>query len=82
MFDISSDCGIDEYETLKKELTNHSKKLIKKPKILLITKSDLIIDEEHNTIDCPKDIDSIIISSVNGSNIPKSIQAIKNILEL
>ena len=42
MVDISSDNIIDEYNTLLKELSNHSKKLIKKPKLLLITKSDLV----------------------------------------
>ena len=63
-------------------ITNHSKKLIKKPKLLVITKSDLISKDDYSDIKQPKDIDSMIISSINGYNIKESIQGIKKILEL
>ena len=82
MVDISSESIEDEYKTLLNELSNHSKDLIKKPKILFITKSDVMHQDEYNDIDRPKDIDSMIISSINGYNIKESIQEIKKILQL
>ena len=82
MVDISSENINDEYQTLLNELSNHSKDLAKKPKILFITKSDIMLEEEYINIDRPKDISSIIISSVNGYNVKDSIQEIKKMLEL
>ena len=82
MVDIISEDIKEEYETLLNELNNHSKDLLKKPKVLFITKSDVIKENEHIDIDRPKNINSIIISSVNGHNIQQSIQEIKKILEL
>ena len=82
MIDIISEDINAEYKTLLNELNNHSKDLLKKPKILFITKSDIIKEDEHVDIDRPKNINSIIISSVNGHNIQQSIQEIKKILEL
>ena len=82
MVDISSESIDDEYQTLLKELTSHSKELIKKPKILFITKSDVMQESDYAEIDTPKNINSMIISSVTGYNIQSSIQEIKNILEL
>ena len=82
MVDISSESIEDEYKTLLNELSNHSKDLIKKPKILFITKSDVMHQDEYNDIDRPKDIDSMIISSINGYNIKEAIQEIKKILQL
>ena len=82
MVDISSENINDEYQTLLNELSSHSKDLAKKPKILFITKSDIMLEEEYINIDRPKDISSIIISSVNGYNIKDSIQEIKKMLEL
>ncbi len=82
MVDISSEDINDEYQTLVKELSNHSKELTKKPKILFITKSDIISEEEYSKIDKVENIDSIIISSVSGYHIKESVQKIKKILEL
>ena len=82
MVDISSENINDEYQTLLNELSSHSKDLAKKPKILFITKSDIMLEEEYINIDRPKDISSIIISSVNGYNVKDSIQEIKKMLEL
>jgi len=82
MIDITSKSVIDEYETLVNELSNHSKKLIKKPKLLLITKSDLISKDDYSNIEIPQNINSIIVSSIIGDNINESIQGIKKILEL
>ena len=39
-------------------------------------------EDEYSDIKKPKDIHSMIISSVNGFNIKESIQGIKKILEL
>ena len=72
----------DEYKTLLKELSNHSKELIKKPKILCITKGDIFQESDYLDIDMPKDIKSIIISSISGYNTQHAVQEIKKILEL
>ena len=82
MVDISVESIDDEYQTLLKELANHSKELINKPKILFITKSDIFQESNHANIDKPKDIESIVISSVTGYNVKESVQEIKKILEL
>ena len=39
-------------------------------------------ESDYAEIDAPKNINSMIISSVTGYNIQSSIQEIKNILEL
>ena len=67
---------------LLKELSNHSKKLLKKPKTLFITKSDIMPPDMYGQIDKPKDINSVFISSINGYNLKDSIQEIKKILSL
>ena len=82
MVDISSEDIDDEYKTLLKELSNHSKELIKKPKILCITKGDVFQESDYPDIDMPKDIKSIIISSISGYNTQHAVQEIKKILEL
>ena len=82
MVDISSEDIKDEFNILYKELSNHSKELLKKPCLLFITKADLISKDDYSFINPPNKIDSMIISSINNYNIKESIQEIKKILEL
>lgn len=62
-----------EYKILINELKLYNPELLHKPKMLAITKSDLIDDELEKLLkkELPKDLDCIFISSITGKNIPK-----------
>ncbi|NQD72213.1 GTPase ObgE [Sphingobacterium shayense] len=61
----------EEYAILLNELTVYNPELIDKPRLLAITKSDMLDDEleEEMALTVPKGIQSIFISSVSGKNI-------------
>ncbi|MGO3807308.1 MAG: Obg family GTPase, partial [Sphingobacterium sp.] len=60
-----------EYAILLNELTLYNPELIDKPRLLAITKSDMLDDEleQEMALTVPKSIPSIFISSVAGKNI-------------
>ncbi|MEJ5053529.1 GTPase ObgE [Sphingobacterium sp. MYb382] len=63
----------EEYNILLNELTVYNPELIDKPRLLAITKADML-DEEleaEMALTVPKGIPSIFISSVAGKNIPQ-----------
>ena len=61
----------EEYEILLNELTAYNPELMDKPRLLAITKSDMLDDELEMEMaeTLPKGIPSIFISSVSGKNI-------------
>ncbi|QBQ41571.1 GTPase ObgE [Sphingobacterium psychroaquaticum] len=61
----------EEYNILLSELTAYNPELIDKPRLLAITKSDMLDDEleAEMALTLPKGIPSIFISSVAGKNI-------------
>lgn len=61
----------EEYSILLNELTVYNPELIDKPRLLAITKSDMLDDEleQEMALTIPKGIPSIFISSVAGKNI-------------
>lgn len=61
----------EEYDILMNELMMYSPELADKPRILAISKSDMLDDElEHEmTLQLPKDLPHVFISSVSGKNI-------------
>lgn len=61
----------EEYDILLNELTAYNPELIDKPRLLAITKSDMLDDEleAEMAATLPKGIPSIFISSVAGKNI-------------
>ncbi|MBD1421351.1 GTPase ObgE [Sphingobacterium chuzhouense] len=61
----------EEYEILLNELTAYNPELMDKPRLLAITKSDMLDDELETEMaeTLPKGIPSIFISSVSGKNI-------------
>lgn len=73
MIPADSDDIRKEYKILINELKLYNPELLHKPKMLAITKSDLIDDELEKLLkkELPKDIDCIFISSITGKNIPK-----------
>ena len=82
MIEVDSESVIDKYNTLLEELSNHSAEMLDKPRVLFITKADILRVEDYHQIKKPEGVKSIILSSINGYNIPESIQEIKQILEL
>lgn len=73
MIPADSDDIRKEYRILLNELKLYNPELLHKPKMLAITKSDLIDDELEKLLkkELPKDLDCIFISSITGKNIPK-----------
>jgi GTP-binding protein len=61
----------EEYEILLSELTAYNPELLQKPKIIAITKLDLLDDELQKEMQAqlPKDIPSIFISSLANKNL-------------
>ncbi|MGJ1268105.1 GTPase ObgE [Sphingobacterium spiritivorum] len=61
----------EEYHILLKELTAYNPELMDKPKLLAITKSDMLDEELENEMKAqvPDDIPYIFISSISGKNI-------------
>ncbi|MBK8555932.1 MAG: GTPase ObgE [Lewinellaceae bacterium] len=62
---------LEEYEILLNELEQFNPELLDKPRMLAITKGDLIDKELENMLreTLPEDVDSIFISSISGKNI-------------
>jgi len=77
MIDIASEDINEQYNTLKRELRKHNNNLIKRPSLLLLTKSDAFNDKIKNI---PKDIDCIQISSITNSNLKLAVQKISLLL--
>ena len=61
----------EEYEILLNELTAYNPELMDKPRLLAVTKSDMLDDEleAEMTETLPKGIHALFISSVSGKNI-------------
>ena len=74
IIDVSSEDILSEYETLCSELQSYNTSLLEKPRILLLSKIDLLEKKYHNSL--PK-IDKIIqISSIANIGLEESIDAI------
>jgi GTP-binding protein len=74
LFMIPADTGRtinEEYEILLKELNDYNPELMHKPRVLAVTKADLLDDElrEEMQKDLPQDVPSIFISSAAQKNI-------------
>ena len=71
----------ENFKTLQKELNKHNPELIERPSLLLLTKSDLILDEPGKIKKISKNIPVIQISSVTGENLNEAVQSIAKLLE-
>ena len=72
--DSNTDDVKKEYLSLCDELQEYNEELMKKPKLLLLTKSDIL--DRDKTIPKFGNIDTILISSVSNIGLKKSIDAI------
>ena len=77
--DINSEDIKAEYKALCNELKTYNKSLLKKPKILLLTK----LDAKHNDNKVPSipKINSIQISAIARDGLQESIDAIYDLLQ-
>ena len=71
----------EEFTTLQSELKKHKPELIERPSLLLLTKSDLILDELGKIKKISKNIFIIQISSVTGENLNEAVQSIANLIQ-
>ena len=71
----------ENFVTLKNELKKHNPELIKRPSLLLLTKTDLIPMELLELEKVSKEIPIIQISSVSGKNLNESIQSIAELIQ-
>ena len=71
----------ENFKTLQKELNKHNPELIERPSLLLLTKSDLILDEPGRIKKISKNITVIQISSVTGENLNEAVQSIAKLIQ-
>ena len=71
----------ENFKTLQKELNKHNPELIERPSLLLLTKSDLILDEPGKIKKISKNITVIQISSVTGENLNEAVQSIAKLIQ-
>ena len=71
----------ENFKTLQKELNKHNPELIERPSLLLLTKSDLILDEPEKIKKISKNIPVIQISSVTGENLNEAVQSIAKLIQ-
>ena len=71
----------ENFKTLQKELNKHNPELIERPSLLLLTKSDLILDEPGEIKKMSKNIAVIQISSVTGENLNEAVQSIAKLIQ-
>ena len=71
----------ENFKTLQKELNKHNPELIERPSLLLLTKSDLILDEPGKIKKISKTIPVIQISSITGENLNEAVQSIAKLIQ-
>ena len=71
----------ENFKTLQKELNKHNPELIERPSLLLLTKSDLTLDEPGEIKKISKNIPVIQISSVTGKNLNEAVQSIAKLIQ-
>ena len=71
----------ENFVTLKNELKKHNPELIKRPSLLLLTKTDLIPMELLELEKVSKEIPIVQISSVSGKNLNEAIQSIAELIQ-
>ena len=71
----------ENFKTLQKELNKHNPELIERPSLLLLTKSDLILDGSGKIKIISKNIPVIQISSVAGENLNEAVQSIAKLIQ-
>ena len=71
----------DQFNILQNEIKKHNPELIKRPSLLILTKSDLKIIDDDKIKKITNNMPIIQISSVTGKNINRAIQSISALLQ-
>ena len=71
----------EEFSTLQNELKKHKQELIERPSLLLLTKSDLVLDEPEKVKKISINIPVMQVSSVTGENLNEAVQSMANIIQ-
>ena len=71
-----------DFNTLKSELKKHNSELLNRDSLILLTKSDLNIEDEFTLDEIDKNIPQMLISSLNGMNLKIAINKIAEMLQL
>ena len=79
LIDLNDKDISETYKMLKNELESHDSKLLKKPSLILLTKSDSVQTDQVSKFK-NENIESIVISSLSGENIDKAISSTINLL--
>ena len=79
LIDLNDKDISETYKMLKNELKSHDPKLLKKPSLILLTKSDSVQADQVSKFK-NENIESIVISSLSGENIDKAISSTINLL--
>eukprot|EP00668_Euglena_longa_P000341 GGOE01000443.1.p1 GENE.GGOE01000443.1~~GGOE01000443.1.p1 ORF type:complete len:506 (+),score=125.67 GGOE01000443.1:32-1549(+) len=89
---VDSDSIADTYQLLLREVEAHSPQLLQKPRLLVITKCDVIHEEEEEEEEerlreaMPKDVDCVFISAVTGRGVDllkdKTFQLVRSVPRL
>ena len=80
MLDPTQGDVFEQYEKLNRELGAHSKKILEKKSIILITKKD-VYQDELELDQFPKTIKKHFISSVSGENSDKALLDISDLID-
>jgi GTP-binding protein len=80
LIDITEEDPLATYEILRNELGQYSKRLLKKPSILVFTKMDAAMEEQLN-IKMPSDINTLHISAVRGDNLTELKDMFASLIE-
>ena len=80
MLDPTQEDVYDQYEKLRKELISHSKDILEKKSIVIVTKKD-VFQDKINLNKFPKNVPVHFISSVTGENSNKAILDISELIE-
>ena len=79
LIDLNDKDISETYKMLKNELKSHDPRLLKKPSLILLTKSDSVQTDQVSKFK-NENIESIVISSLSGENIDKAISSTINLL--
>tara|TARA_Y100001970_G_scaffold153211_1_gene187647 strand:- start:391 stop:1368 length:978 start_codon:yes stop_codon:yes gene_type:complete len=81
IIDANSNTISSDYKALKKELINHKPELDKLPKILFLSKIDMVDDDLLSNQRLPSELKIVKISSISGKNLENAIKSIAYLVE-
>ena len=82
LIDCNDENPVDEYHKLLKELKLFSDSLLKKPRLVALTKTDILFPEENFEIpDFGDNIETIAISAIKGDGIKELVYRLGDVVE-